>query len=370
MKLCCFFNYAPLYRESVYCAIDRAFDTQFYFGEEVIDREKSGIAKLDYSVFTRQPIEFKNKILFGKILWRTKSATLAFHRYDTFLITGDFCYSYIPLLILCRLFGKRVYGWGHGLKQKSSALKFFYSFMYKSLSGFFTYGEGGKKRLVELGVPSDKIRVIYNSLNAGVNATENRTLQSEIYKEHFNNSNPTLIFMGRLTMQKKLDWLLRLIKSLKSTDNECNLMIIGDGPCGTSLKKLSESLNIEENCWFFGECYDEHRLNEFIFNADVCVSPGNVGLTALHALTYGVPVISHDDFETQMPEYEVIEPGKTGALYEKGNFEDFVSTVRSWLKGSAARNEIRQNCYDIINGKWNSKHQIEILKFVLIPNGK
>lgn len=51
---------------------------------------------------------------------------------------------------------------------------------------------------------------------------------------------------------------------------------------------------------------------EFIYNADLCVSPGNVGLTAMHSLVFGCPVITHNCFEWQMPEFEAIQPGITG----------------------------------------------------------
>jgi glycosyltransferase involved in cell wall biosynthesis len=43
---------------------------------------------------------------------------------------------------------------------------------------------------------------------------------------------------------------------------------------------------------FYGESYNERELAPLIALADVCVSPGNVGLTAIHALTYGTPVIN------------------------------------------------------------------------------
>ena len=41
--LCCIFNYAPLYRASVFSKIDEAYDAQFYFGKEVRDAVPSGI---------------------------------------------------------------------------------------------------------------------------------------------------------------------------------------------------------------------------------------------------------------------------------------------------------------------------------------
>ena len=42
------------------------------------------------------------------------------------------------------------------------------------------------------------------------------------------------------------------------------------------------------------------------------VSPGNVGLTAIHSLSYGTPVLTHNNFNNQMPEVESIQPGFNG----------------------------------------------------------
>lgn len=370
MKLCCYFNYAPLYRESIYRKIDEAFDTQFYFGREVYEQgRKSEIAKLDYSIFKKEPIEFENKTLLRKFAWRTKSAFLALKEFDTFLITGDFVFSYLPLLLLCRLSGKRVYGWGHGIKTRKGKMHIFNDFLYRNLTGFFAYGEGGKKRLMELGYDAEKIHVIYNSLNGHIDNFID--LSSSIYTHHFGNSYPIILFIGRLTPQKQLDWLIRAHSDLNHSGLKCNLMIIGDGAKRKELITLAESEGYSHLVWFYGKCYDDKLNSEFIYNADVCVSPGNVGLTSLHAMEFGTPVISHDDFETQMPEYEVIIPNKTGALYKKGDFLDFCLSIKTWLRYAEGRREdIRKNCYSMINGKWNSDNQIRILKEVLEGNAE
>ena len=72
---------------------------------------------------------------------------------------------------------------------------------------------------------------------------------------------------------------------------------------------------LNQNVCFFGPCYDEFEIGMLIYNAALCVSPGNVGLTAIHSLSYGTPVISHNDFKHQMPEFEAIVPGETGAFF-------------------------------------------------------
>lgn len=359
MKLCCFFNYPPLYRKSIFLGIDKNFDTQFYFGEEVESGLESGISKIDFSLFKRVPVLFKNKRLFGKFLWRTKAALLPLKKYDTFLVSGDLSYSYIPMILLCKILRKRIYGWGHGEKQIPGKFRFLYDFFYKNLTGYFTYGEGGKKRLVELGYDASKINVIYNSLDETF--AGNETLKTDIYKKKFNNDDPVIIFIGRTTRVKKLDWIIDGVSTLNKDGFGCNLIIVGDGICLPELKQQAESAGISSRVWFYGECYDEDVNKELLYNADLCVSPGNVGLTALHSISYGVPVLSHNDFETQMPEYETIVEGKTGALYEKGNKKDFINKIVKMITLSENdRGNIRKNCYEMISEKWNSQNQLRI----------
>ena len=364
--LCCIFNYPPLYRESIYKKIDEYYDTQFYFGREPIEGKICGIKKLDLSIFKHHPIEIKNRLIFGRILWRTGVVLLPMKKeYSTFLITGDLSLSYIPFLILCKMCKKKVYGWGHGIKILKRKFAFFNRFFYNVLDGFFTYGEKGKQRLIDLGFPENKFHVIYNSLVDHANFSEYENLESDIYHSHFRNSYQTILFVGRLTPVKNLDWLIKVVYEHQKEGVNYNLVLIGDGTEKEHLIRLSQEWNVDGQIWFYGECYDNNQLNSLLYNADLCVSPGNVGLTAMHAMQYGVPVISHDNFEVQMPEYESIIEGETGLLYKYNDFEDMKEKIRTWLFSGKDRETIRQNCYRVINTHYNSNYQIEVLKGVI-----
>lgn len=364
--LCCIFNYPPLYRQSIYKKIDEYYDSQFYFGREPIEGEFCNIKKMDISIFKHHPIEIKNKLIFGKFLWRTGIVFLPFKKkYSMFLITGDLSLSYLPFLLICKVYKKKVYGWGHGIKSLNGKLAFLNRIFYNSLDVFFTYGEKGKQRLIDLGFPSDKFYVIYNSLVDQINPSKYINLKSDIYSSHFKNLCQTIIFIGRLTSVKKLDWLIQVVYEHQKEGLDYNLVLIGDGPEKERLVKLSHERNVYNRIWFYGECYDSNRLNNLLYNADVCVSPGNVGLTAMHSMQYGVPVITHDNFEIQMPEYESIIEGETGLLYRYNDFVDMKEKIKVWLLSGKDREKIRQNCYRVINTHYNSNYQINLLKQVI-----
>lgn len=366
--LCCIFNYPPLYRQSIYKKIDESYDVQFYFGRETIEGKVCGIKKLDMSIFKYRPIEIKNKLIGNKFLWRTGIALLPVRKkYTAFLITGDFPLSYIPFLILCKICSKKVYAWGHGIKKicgmKSAILN---KFFYNTLDGFFVYGEKGKQRLTDLGFQDNKLHVIYNSLVDKIRPSEQMRFKSDIYQSHFKNPFKTIIFIGRLTSVKKLDLILRVMHEHRQKGLNYNLMLIGEGEEKENLMKLSSDLGLCQFVWFYGACYDETQLSILLYNADVCVAPGNVGLTAMHCMQYGVPVITHDNFEEQMPEYESIVEWKTGLLYKYGNFEDLGEKIHAWLSLGNNREKFRQNCYDVINTHYNSDYQIKLIKQVIL----
>lgn len=356
-KLCCIFNYAPLYRKSIYLKIDEEFDAQFCFGDM-----ESDIKKMDYNDFKKPPKLLRERKIFGKILWRKDILYLPFKEYDHFLIIGDSSLSYFPFILLCKILGKKVYAWGHGVKSFCGRMKWFTKWFYNNCDVFFTYGEKGKERLIELGVPAEKLKVIYNSLCDCILADNNSKYESSILKSHFGNDLPTLLFVGRLTKVKQLDWILGAMEYHTNNNIMYNVLFIGEGEDSDRLREIVYKKGLSDRVWFYGKCYNDNELSALIYNADLCVSPGNVGLTAIHALMYGTPVLSHDDFETQMPEYEIIVPEKTGLLYKMGDFMDFCKKIEEWNSLDINRKDIRNNCYKLINDKFNANYQIRLLK--------
>ena len=175
------------------------------------------------------------------------------------------------------------------------------------------------------------------------------------------------MFIGRLTKVKKLDMLIEAVARLKANEEHYNIVFVGDGVERDSLQQQVNGLGISEQVWFYGACYDEKTNAELIYNADLCVAPGNIGLTAIHVLMFGCPAISHNDFAWQMPEFESIKTGQTGDFFEKGSVESLASTITKWFaEKKDKRDEVRQACYKEIDTNWNPYYQMDIIKKNLI----
>ena len=100
-----------------------------------------------------------------------------------------------------------------------------------------------------------------------------------------------------------------------------------------------------------------------IYNADLCVSPGNIGLTAMHSLVFGTPAITHDDFPHQMPEFEAIKDGETGTFFKNGNVDSLAEGIVRWFeKHGNDREDVRKACMKEIDENWTPQFQIEVLR--------
>ena len=172
------------------------------------------------------------------------------------------------------------------------------------------------------------------------------------------------MFIGRLTKQKKLQQLVDVYYNLKEKGQGVNVVFIGDGPEQEALENSIQPID-KVNFWFTGALYEEKDIAKYLYNADLCISPGDVGLTAIHCLSYGLPIISNDNFDIQMPEHEAIEEGVSGVFFVEDDINDLSCKIISWLANNKDRNIVRERCYKVIDTKYNPYTQVEIFKNIM-----
>lgn len=367
--LCIIYNFAQLYRTAIFKAIDEEWKCQWFFGENTTDIKSmnKGILKKEHYV--------SNNHLIGPLYWQKGVCGLIDHQeFDDFILLGElYCLSTWWILIKKRLCHnkKRIFLWSHGWYGRESFLKKILKRLFFGMAdAVFTYGEYAKKEAEKQKFDGNKIKVIHNSLNHSYQVElRNRLHHSQIYSNYFKNKFPTLIFIGRLTKVKKLNMLLDALSRLKKRGEEYNLVFIGDGEDRLNLENQVINWGIKKNVWFYGGCYDDTKNAQLIYDADLCVAPGNVGLTAMHTMVFGCPVLTHDDFTLQMPEFEAITPEKTGAFFRYGDVKSLADAISTWFKSHGdEREQIREWCYQEIDNNWTPKYQIKVLKSVLNSN--
>lgn len=364
-KTCCIFNYAPHYRKSIFQLMDQELKCDFYFGGSVF----SSLVKLDYKLLDGYIRELRT-VKFFDFKWQFGISRTFKAKYDSYIITGDPSYlSNWLVLFYCIVARKKVYMWCHGLKETNSRFGMIQSklFFGNSTGGLLLYGNYARDLMIREGYSSEKLHVIYNSLDYEMQlGIRKKSLPSKIYSEKFGNEDPVLLFIGRLTKAKKIKMIIEAQKRLLDQGVNTNVVLIGEGEDGSYLAQLVDNYELNRRVWFYGSCYEETEIASLVRNASITVSPGNVGLTAIHSMMYGTPVITHGNFENQMPEYESVVPGRTGDLFEENNLQNLVEQIAKYLNQVETKRQVfRKECYKMVDNYYNPDFQITLLKKLL-----
>jgi glycosyltransferase involved in cell wall biosynthesis len=136
-----------------------------------------------------------------------------------------------------------------------------------------------------------------------------------------------IIFSGRLTKRKQLSLLVEALEGLQdSIPFEC--AIVGDGPEKENLQRMIDRQGVK-GITLTGALYGE-ALAAYYRRAHLCIIPGDAGLTLIHAMSFGVPVITHDELRSHGPEIEILQEGVNGDYYNKHDVEDLRRKIIKW----------------------------------------
>lgn len=360
-KLCLIYNTAPHYREAIFRAIDNEYNCEWFLGYP-----KDGIKEMDTSLL-KHVHYYKTYGNSKKFYWKRNILKLLFRKeFSTFfMLLESRCLTDYFFLVLACLLKKKVYIWTHGWYGKESKFEAYLKrWQFNNVEGLFVYSDYSRNLLIEQGIKADKIYTIHNSLNYDEQIAIRKNLtKTDIFTKHFNNNNSTIIFIGRLTKVKKLDMLIDAVSKLSNRGSCYNIVFVGEGVEKSNLENIVKERKLEDYVWFYGACYDEKKIAELLYNAEVCVSPGNVGLTAMHSLVFGCPIITHNCFRWQMPEFEAVRPGITGDFFEMNDADSLVNTISNWFANKATQREkVRVACFKEIDTKWNPYFQIGVIR--------
>jgi glycosyltransferase involved in cell wall biosynthesis len=279
------------------------------------------------------------------------------------------------MALVARWKGKKVLFWAHGWLRREPLPKRLLRHAYFRLAHtVMVYGTRARDLGQAAGFPVDRIAVIYNSLDfersrAAFEQLQKREgLQEKLQAQGAATARethvrwaarPLLVCTARLTAACRFDLLFKAARLLAETGRPVDIRLVGDGPERPALEALAKELGLSVN--FYGACYDEAVLAELIYDADLTVSPGKIGLTVIHSLSYGTPAITHDNLDEQMPEVEAIIPGVTGALFKQNDPAALARCIRDWLDSGRDRAAVRLACRKVVEDVWNPATQRRLI---------
>lgn len=344
------------------------FDCDFFFGDSVFEPLKTfdvndlkGFKGFFHAV----------KTSFKDYVWYKGCLRLIRCKYDYYILTGE--NLIIPnwiVLLWAKLTRKKVFYWTHGINQKITKKSTFLicKLFYCHADILLMYNNFNWKYMEELGCNRKRLRTIHNSLDTPLQSNIYKNLKAScIYQKHFGNNDPVVIYIGRIQKRKKIEQIVEAMSLAAKQDFSFNFVLVGKTTADDSeLSMIVKQHGLSQKTWFYGPSFDENVNAQLLYDASVCVCPAAVGLSAIHALSYGCPVISNDNVETQMPEFESIIEGETGSLYKENDIEDLLEKIKYWCNLSKEqRIYTREVARKLILDEWSVDYQIKLLNSLL-----
>ncbi len=373
LRVMAVFNLYPIYRRALFDLLldDTDIETTICIGKEpnipslaVVEGDV-----LRWYVEKKRLLVTRNVWIGKSFLWQKKVAWPNFYKgSDVVIHTGSiYQISTWFALVWCRLAGKRSLLWTHGLQRKELGAKgFIRRLFYRLSNGLLLYGHRARELLIDCGFDPDRLYVMYNSLDyQAQKRLRNYVTKEDIaeYRSRFfdDPSLPLIIYVGRLTSEKHPLMLVELTDYMAKTGEPVNLIVIGEGPELPAMQDLIRQKHIEGCICLYGACYEEKELAKLVKGADVAVVPAYVGLSAMHFMAYGIPVITSDDLKNQKPEVEAIVPGETGGFYRHGDIYSLAEQVSLWIK--AVDSKTKERCIRKIEESYNPEIQVSVIKY-------
>lgn len=307
--------------------------------------------EIDQEFFVESVCE-KTK-LFGAIHWY-KAYFKDLSKYDIVIVAGPTTLNNWILLFLKRYLRIKVISWSHGIYGREGRLRLGIKSLYYSLCDLnLVYNNYALNLLVDSGIMKEKVYVVGNCVNKpNIRKIQLSIEQRELFK------NNIILFVGRITTDKRVDLLINAFNRVKLERPGLKLVLVGP------LINSGGSCRIEDfgsDIHFLGPVYDDNLLRYYFQNSLLCVSPGNIGLTAISSILEGCPVITHNNFSYQGPEFECIVSGENGFFFEYNDVESLAVVIEKALRTDFDRELIKSKA----GSMWSVESEVEKIEHAL-----
>ncbi len=141
-----------------------------------------------------------------------------------------------------------------------------------------------------------------------------------------------ILYLGRLSREKRIETLLRAAKLLIKRDQRIRLVIGGTGPAERHYRDMAARLGIMDNTLFLG-FVEERVLPEVYASCDVFCLPSTFetqGIVLIEAMAVGKPVVGADCLAIK----EMIRGGVNGEKFRPGDYAECARKIEKVLNNT------------------------------------
>jgi len=186
----------------------------------------------------------------------------------------------------------------------------------------------------------------------GVNIPQVKTTGQIIREKYDLDGGDYLLWMGRLTPEKRVDWLIKAFKERESRMLDLKLVIAGGSSATVDhVRGLKKLAGADKRIVFTGYVAGQEK-EELFSNALLFVLPSyleGLPIVLLEAMSYRLPCLVSDI----PPHREVISEGVDGFLFQSYDFSDFVKKLGRLLQNPDRLRSIGENARRKVEKDYN-----------------
>ncbi len=298
-------------------------------------------------------ISFEETNLFSRSIKLLKSFFK--EKPDIVAIPGWYDFAFYLLAFVSKILGKKI------ILQNDSTYEDRPRKFYKELPKkiivklsdvYWCYGTASKKYLLKLGANEEKI---FTRCQATVNY-EIEKICKETYQERekikqglglkLNN----FIYVGRLSPEKNIKFLLEVFKDIKTSEpksNDWGLIIVGDGPQKKEIEGFIKENNLEKDIYLAGGV-SWKEVPKYYAIADVFILPSLSepwGLVVNEAMVCGLPVIVSKKAGAYL---DLVKEGENGFGFEPTNPQELKAIMLKFINHEVDIKKMGEKSKEII----------------------
>ncbi len=203
-----------------------------------------------------------------------------------------------------------------------------YNELFKEADLFLPVCDFFKDRLIQIGCPPEKTKVLYSGINCNLFAFKRRIVK--------NNSPIELISVSRLVEKKGIEYTIRAVADVAKTHPKIHYTIVGDGPIRAQLQSLIYQLRMQKHISMIGAQPNE-RIPALLYKSHIfvlsSVTAGDgdqegIANALKEAMATGMPVLSTKSAGTA----ELVENGVSGFLVQEKDVVGLAQKIRYFIR--------------------------------------
>jgi glycosyltransferase involved in cell wall biosynthesis len=188
-----------------------------------------------------------------------------------------------------------------------------------------------KSELITIGIPPERIRIIYNSTDIPTSAAHCAESRMAIRRKLGLKYEKIAVFVGRLSEEKNIDVLIDAWELIIARHPDAHLMLLGEGGAYRNveqqLRDQVDSLGLDDVIHFLGHV---ENAKDYVLASDVFVLPTRTeGMSnaLVEAFACGAAIVATDIAANR----EICEDGVNSILVPPSNVEELAKAINSVL---------------------------------------